>query len=113
MAGDGRVVRVDIVGLPTRMDKMEPLTDEELAQRQAIDDLIPEMREFIKDYFTQRELRLIRNCMEYADEDPAGLPGHNLMMLVSKLVHYFGGPMNDWEALDEMIDEMENEDGHG
>lgn len=93
---------------------MEPLTDEELAQMQSdIDDLMPEMREFVKDYFTQRELRLIRNCMEYADEDPAGLPGHNLMMLVSKLIHYYGGPMNDFQALDEMIDEMEphNENG--
>ena len=87
---------------------MEPLTDDELAQMQSIsDDLIPIMREFIKDYFTQRELRLIRNCLEYANEDPAGLPGHNLMMLVSRLVHYHGGPMNDWQALDEMIEEME------
>ena len=93
---------------------MEPLTDEELAQMQSdIDDLMPEMREFVKDYFTQRELRLIRNCQEYAWEDPAGLPGHNLMMLVSKLIHYYGGPMNDFQALDEMIDEMEphNENG--
>ena len=108
MAGDGRVVRVDIVGLPTRMDEMEPLTDEELAQRQAIDDLIPEMREFIKDYFTQRELRLIRNCMEYADEDPAGLPGHNLMMLIVKLIRYHGGLLNVYDSLQEMIEMAED-----
>ena len=95
-------------------NEMEPLTDEELAEIQSnIDDLIPEMREFIKDYFSQRELRLIRNCMEYAGEDPAGLPGHNLMMLISKIICYYGGPMNDWEALDAMIDAMDAENGHG
>ena len=35
--------------------------------------------------FTEREWRLIRNCQNYARNDPAGLPGHNLMMLVDKL----------------------------
>ena len=34
---------------------------------------------------TERELRLIANCREYANGDPAGLPGHNLMMIVAKL----------------------------
>lgn len=36
------------------------------------------------DVFTERELRLISNCQTYAREDPAGLPGHNLMVIISK-----------------------------
>ena len=35
--------------------------------------------------FTERELRLIRNSQLYARSDPAGLPGHNLMVVVEKL----------------------------
>ena len=33
----------------------------------------------------ERERRLISNCVDYAYNDPAGLPGHNLMIIVSKL----------------------------
>lgn len=35
--------------------------------------------------FTERELRLIANCEAYTKGDPAGLPGHNLMIVVAKL----------------------------
>ena len=34
--------------------------------------------------FTERELRLIDNCRKYAIDDPAGLPGHNLMLIIDK-----------------------------
>ena len=34
---------------------------------------------------TEREMRLVDNCMRYADADPAGLPGHNLMIIIAKL----------------------------
>lgn len=37
------------------------------------------------DELTEREARLIKNCLDYASGDPAGLPGHNLMILVAKL----------------------------
>lgn len=37
------------------------------------------------DEFYERERRLILNCRNYADGDPAGLPGHNLMLIVAKL----------------------------
>lgn len=37
-----------------------------------------------KDVFNERELRLISNCQNYAMDDPAGLPGHNLMMIIDK-----------------------------
>jgi len=39
--------------------------------------------------FDEREIRLIRNCIEYAHNDPAGLPGHNIMIIVSKLCWLF------------------------
>lgn len=39
----------------------------------------------VKQVFTDRELRLIQNCMNYAQGDPAGLPGHNLMLIIAKL----------------------------
>lgn len=54
--------------------------------------------------FTKQELRLIRACQRYADGDPCGLPGHNLMMLVATLTHYYGGVLNIPLVLDEMIE---------
>lgn len=35
--------------------------------------------------FSQRELALIKNCVRYTDGNPAGLPGHNLMIIIAKL----------------------------
>jgi len=35
--------------------------------------------------FTRRELDLINNCLNYVENDPTGLPGHNLMIIVAKL----------------------------
>ncbi len=35
--------------------------------------------------FDERELRLIDNCTLYATNDPAGLPGHKLMLIINKL----------------------------
>jgi hypothetical protein len=34
--------------------------------------------------FTEREIRLIKNCRTYVQDDPAGLPGHNLMIIIKK-----------------------------
>lgn len=34
--------------------------------------------------FTERELQLIENCKVYKNNSPAGLPGHNLMIIVAK-----------------------------
>lgn len=36
------------------------------------------------DYFNDRELRLIKNCVNHVNDDPAGLPGHNLMVIIAK-----------------------------
>lgn len=83
---------------------MEPLTAEEIAEKHSLGVSVYETMGYISAYFTKRELRLISNCCEYAEGDPAGLPGHNLMMLVAKLIHYHGGALNVSEMLDEMIE---------
>lgn len=83
---------------------MEPLTPEEIAEIQSAEVTPEETMGYISAYFTKRELRLIANCQEYAEGDPAGLPGHNLMMLVDKLIRYFGGALNVPDMLDEMIE---------
>ncbi len=35
--------------------------------------------------FDERQLRLIENCKAYGENDPAGLPGHNLMLIIHKM----------------------------
>ena len=35
--------------------------------------------------FTERETGLVENCITYASSYTAGLPGHNLIILVAKL----------------------------
>lgn len=34
---------------------------------------------------SEREQRLVANCIAYAANDPAGLPGHNLTVVVAKM----------------------------
>jgi len=34
--------------------------------------------------FDEREEKLINNCITYAKNNPAGLPGHNLMLIIAK-----------------------------
>jgi len=36
-----------------------------------------------KERFDDRQKRLIQNCIEYANGDPAGLPGHQLMLIIA------------------------------
>ena len=40
--------------------------------------------------FDERERRLIRNCIDYECNDPAGLPGHNIMIIVAKMAELLG-----------------------
>lgn len=35
--------------------------------------------------FDERERRLIKNCINHAEDDPAGLPGHNLILIIAKM----------------------------
>lgn len=49
--------------------------------------------------FDERQLRLIRNCRDYASSDPAGMPGHNLALVVAK----FAFMMDAMESLIEDV----------
>lgn len=42
----------------------------------------------------EREQRLVANCCAYAEGDPAGLPGHNLMIIIAKLIAQVDGLMH-------------------
>jgi hypothetical protein len=85
---------------------VEPLSDERIAELERLEsERVIETMGYISAYFTKRELRLIANCCEYAEGDPAGLPGHNLMMLVAKIIQYHGGLLNIPDMLDEMIEQ--------
>lgn len=44
--------------------------------------------------FNKRELRLIRNSINYTNDDPAGLAGHNLMLIVAKLMALLEGEVS-------------------
>ena len=44
-----------------------------------------EFAKFLEKYFSDRERLLISNCIVYTDNQPAGLPGHNLMVIIEKL----------------------------
>ena len=37
-----------------------------------------------RDRFTERELRVIANARNYAENDRAGLPGHNLLLIIAE-----------------------------
>lgn len=66
---------------------MDPLRTTDVEEIEAAEAALwAEVAPFAADYYTERELRLMINCIEYRDGDPAGLPGHNLMMLVAKLL---------------------------
>lgn len=41
--------------------------------------------DWVGGYFDERERRLIANCRGYGRNDPAGLPGHNLMLIIAKM----------------------------
>lgn len=47
-------------------------------------------------YFEERERRLIANCLTYGRHDPAGLPGHNLMMIVTKMAGILDTCLGKW-----------------
>ena len=41
--------------------------------------------------FDERQRRLIKNCCAYADNDPAGLPGHQLMLIIAEMASILDG----------------------
>lgn len=62
----------------------------EMEKMQEEERVAAEYEAFVLEHFSERELRLIENCRNYADNDPAGLPGHNLMIIVAKLADMVG-----------------------
>lgn len=50
---------------------------------------IAEAMKIFNDSLTDRELRLIENSVHYAQHSPAGLPGHNLMVIIDKFNDLF------------------------
>ena len=85
---------------------MEPMSDEQVADLERMDrEQWTKRAPYIADFFTARELRLVANCVEYWSGDPAGLPGHNLMLLVAKLATNAGWTQG--ERLDELIEMAE------
>ncbi len=85
---------------------MEPMSNERVAELEQMDrEQWAERAPYIADFFTARELRLVRNCVEYRYGDPAGLPGHNLMLLVANLAVYDGWTQGD--RLEELIEMAE------
>ena len=76
----------------------EPSESEKLADLATADaDIRREYDTWIAMNFTERDLKLIRNCYQYAD-DPGGLPGHQLMMLVAALANIAGITVDQNEA---------------
>lgn len=53
------------------------------------------MIDLLQEYFDEREWRLVGNCRVYAKNDPAGLPGHNLMLIVAKMADLLDVLMGD------------------
>lgn len=47
--------------------------------------------------FEDRELGLIKNCIQYAENDPSGLPGHQLMLIVVKLYKELTEPSYEYQ----------------
>lgn len=68
---------------------MQKLTDQDAEKVRAAQEA--EVRAFLATgqnwfrHFDERQQRLIKNCCAYSQGDPAGLPGHNLMIIVSKM----------------------------
>lgn len=50
-----------------------------------LDDTASDKKDWLNAFFNKRERGLIANCIHYTHNSPAGLPGHNLMLVVSKM----------------------------
>lgn len=72
-------------------DELEEV-EADLAQRLMAQLQRLEARALLKETLSlsAREHALIDNCRQYAQGEPAGLPGHNLMIVVAKLANALG-----------------------
>lgn len=66
----------------------------------------------------ERELKIIKNCLDYAKGDPGGLPGHQLMLIVAKLHRMLTEPSDRYlsravlEAVDNYSQEWDGDLDH-
>ncbi len=80
---------------------MEPMSDERREELEQMDrEQWAARAPYIADFFAARELRLVRNCVEYRDSGPFEVPGRDLLLLVAKLA------TNDGWTQDERLDEL-------
>lgn len=83
------------------MSREETTDLQDLKERERLREREIVRREYnrqVNTLFTDRELDLIFNCRVYVHNKPAGLPGHNLMVVVDKLCDLFGFQFpDDWE----------------
>lgn len=65
------------------------------------------------DNFDGRQRQLINNCRTYAASDPGGLPGHNIMLIVSKMADLLDETLVDRPVyhVDTQSDKEEVRDG--
>ncbi len=68
---------------------------------ETVDKMDDTFAKFMERHFTERERNLISNCVVYASNDPAGLPGHNLMIIIEKLLIIVEYGYNSLPKLDE------------
>jgi uncharacterized protein YeeX (DUF496 family) len=71
-------------------DRLEKQRLEELSNR-----LEKRRSDSWRRFFDERQRRLIINCSNYAVSDPAGLPGHQLMLIVSKMTDLLDDAWDD------------------
>lgn len=57
-----------------------------------------------KEEFSDRDKRLISNCIAYAHGDPAGVPGHNLMLIIAKMASVLEQQGIEVQRLEEQLD---------
>jgi len=69
---------------------MTPEEEGKVKQIEADKYAIIALADAIREDFDQQEIRLMRNCITYEENDPAGLPGHKLILLVAKLIPWAG-----------------------
>ncbi len=88
---------------------MDPLESDRIEEIEAAEAARwAEAAPYVADFYTARELRLMLNCTEYRVGDPGGLPGHNLMILVAKLLGSLGWTT---EKIHELMDMKAAEGG--
>ena len=91
--------------------------EKELEREQEAIRLLRDFVASVREEFSDRDLRLIANCITYSGDDPAGLPAHNIALIVAKLAAWQGIDrtlidymLNRGKTALEVVREMERDD---